>query len=185
MTMSQSSQRSGGNSSQGSSQQSQHLLVAHSDKISILSAKDNFSKRHTFRISSSIPGPSFVRVPDGQALTPGAPPSALPTQTTSNLHFFQPGVEPRLTPHTASSVVHTYNDAYGSRVLPSTIEKDGQPLEPRISTPAIRINQMEYNPLDSCLYLALQSTGLGSGSAGGVVKTINTISVWSLDLSLI
>lgn len=30
----------------------QHLLVAHSDKISILSSKDNFTKRHTFKIGS-------------------------------------------------------------------------------------------------------------------------------------
>ena len=65
MTMSQSSQRSGGNSSHGSSHQSQNLLVAHSDKISILSAKDNFSKRHTFRISNSIPSPSFTSVSEG------------------------------------------------------------------------------------------------------------------------
>jgi hypothetical protein len=30
----------------------QHLLVAHSDKVSILSSKDNFTKRQTFKIGN-------------------------------------------------------------------------------------------------------------------------------------
>ena len=29
-----------------------HLIIAHSDKLSILSAKDNFNKRHTYSIGS-------------------------------------------------------------------------------------------------------------------------------------
>jgi len=40
---------------------------------------------------------------------------------------------------------------------------------------------MEYNPYDGCLYLAL--SGTISDSLLAVKKQINTISVWSLDLS--
>ena len=40
---------------------------------------------------------------------------------------------------------------------------------------------MEYNPYDGCLYLAL--SGTISDSLLAVKKQLNTISVWSLDLS--
>ena len=59
MGMSHSSDRSAGNSSSGSSLKNQHLLIAHSDKISIFSAKDNFNKRHTFRINSTFNSGEF------------------------------------------------------------------------------------------------------------------------------
>jgi len=104
------------------------------------------------------------------------------------MRFFQPGMEPRTTPHTSSSIVNTYNDpSLASRILPSSsMGRDALPSPPNTQTSAIRINQMEYNPQDSCLYLALQSTGLGSTTSSNYPKkTINTISVWNVDLSQI
>lgn len=39
-----------------------HLLIAHSDKISILSARDNFTKRHTFSIGESLGSDEPLRI---------------------------------------------------------------------------------------------------------------------------
>ena len=41
------------NSSGGYDSSNRHLLIAHSDKVSILSAKDNFTKRHTFNMGAA------------------------------------------------------------------------------------------------------------------------------------
>lgn len=39
-----------------------HLLIAHADKISILSAKDNFTKRHTFCIGEGLGSEDKLRI---------------------------------------------------------------------------------------------------------------------------
>jgi hypothetical protein len=41
-------------SSPNNSGSNKYLLIAHSDKVSILSAKDNFTKRHTFSIGDHM-----------------------------------------------------------------------------------------------------------------------------------
>lgn len=47
-----------------------------------------------------------------------------------------------------------------------------------------RINQMEYNQYDKSLYLALQNVQ-GRQSTQQGFKSINTISMWNLDLNLL
>ena len=96
-------------------------MVAHNDKVSVLSAKDNFTKRITYRIGNN--NKEFAKIDDldGSQNSSNTPPGSV----LDNSHF--------------------------------------------------RINQMEFNEYDSSLYLGLQSK-----SSNGT--SVNTISVWNLDL---
>merc|ERR1712025_22659 len=54
---------SGGSSSMGKAHQ--FLLIAHSDKVSVLSAKDNFTRRHTFKLGEAYSQQmQMLRLPD-------------------------------------------------------------------------------------------------------------------------
>ena len=98
-----------------------HLLVAHSDKVSVLSAKDNFTKRITYKINNGTKDFTLMPELDGSQNSSNSPPGSV------------------------------------------------------LESSDFRINQMEFSESDSSLYLGLQSKSSKSMS-------VNTLSVWNIDL---